>query len=107
MSSREEILKAVKANQPSGTTLPSLKVFATEQHGNSAAFCQVVESLGARIVEISQHNEIKPWIQEHYSFAEKVVSTVPAFFEGGLSGWEEGDGRQLQDVDLAIVEAAF
>lgn len=104
MSSRETILAAIKGNQPSQEVLPDIEGFSTGIPGDPAAFRKVVDALGGEVIDIVQYTEIQSFIQAHYTDVTRVVAVNPAFYPGAMTEWESGDGRQLEQVDLAIVQ---
>lgn len=100
MSSRETILAAIKGNQPPQEVLPDIEGFRNTIPGDPAAFRKVVESLGGEVIDIVQYADIKA----HYKDAPGLVVAVnPDFYSGAATEWQTGDGRQLEQVDLAIV----
>lgn len=106
MSSRETILAAIKGNQPAPELLPDIEGFRNIAPGDAAAFRKVVETLGGEVIDIVEYADIK----KHYvntGFAggppALVVAVNPDFYPGALTEWQTGDGRQLEQVDLAIV----
>ncbi|GAA3931247.1 lactate utilization protein B/C [Chitinophaga oryziterrae] len=100
MSSRETILAAIKGNQPPQEVLPDIEGFRNTIPGDPAAFRKVVESLGGEVIDIAQYADIKA----HYKDAPGLVVAVnPDFYPGAATEWQTGDGRQLEQVDLAIV----
>lgn len=108
MDSRAKILAAVKAGQPAPAGgLPGLEAFAGAPSGSREDFCRLVETLGGRIVPVREPAEIQHWVRTNYPDGQQVVATDPSFYVSSLPDWREGDGRQLQEVELAIVAAAF
>ena len=102
--SRETILAAIKGNQPSPEILPDIEGFSTAIPGDPAAFRKVVETLGGEVIDIVEYADIQPFVQTHYTEFSRVVAVNPAFYPGSMTEWETGDGRQLEQVDLAIVQ---
>ncbi|MBW8687430.1 LutC/YkgG family protein [Chitinophaga rhizophila] len=105
--SREAILAAIKKNQPATQVLPDLAGFSHAGPGDPEAFRKVVEALGGQVFEITSFDEIQPLVAEHYTDVSKVVTINPAYFAGAATQWQEGDGRQLEHVDLAIIPGQF
>jgi L-lactate dehydrogenase complex protein LldG len=105
--SRESILAAIKNNQPDHQALPDLNTFLRPNAGDPSAFKKVVETLGGQVFEISSYAEIQPLIAEHYTDLSKVVAIQESYFPGAATQWETGDGRQLEQVDLAIIPGQF
>jgi L-lactate dehydrogenase complex protein LldG len=105
--SRESILAAIKNNQPDQQALPDLNTFLRPNTGDPSAFKKVVETLGGQVFEISSYAEIQPLVAEHYTDINKVVAIQEQYLPGAATQWETGDGRQLEDVDLAIIPGQF
>ncbi|MCF6408023.1 LUD domain-containing protein [Chitinophaga filiformis] len=106
--SRESILAAIKKNQPEQQALPDLNVFRRTGPGDAAAFRKVIETLGGQVFEISSYTEIKALVAEHQPDARKIISLQEQYLPGAITEWEAGDGgRQLEDVDLAIIPGQF
>jgi L-lactate dehydrogenase complex protein LldG len=101
MSSRETILAAIKNAQPAPELLPDIEGFRNTIAGDPAAFRKVVETLGGEVIDIVEYADIK----KHYvgDAPALVVAVNPDFYPGAVSEWQTGDGRQLEQVDLAIV----
>ncbi|WP_343673814.1 LUD domain-containing protein [Chitinophaga sp.] len=98
--SRASILSAVKQNQPEQQALPELELFHHNEAGDPAAFAKVVTFLGGQVIAIKSYTDMLPLIKEH----PLVVTTHPEFYPDGMQNWQEGDGRQLEKVDLAIIQ---
>ncbi|WP_298741208.1 LUD domain-containing protein [uncultured Chitinophaga sp.] len=108
MNSRDQILAAVKANQPAASALPDLDGFAAPGTAGVEAFRKVAETMGSRVITISSEAEIPALLKEYFSDMPLIVSADPAiaaWCPNAPVNWKEGDGRQLQHVDLAIVRA--
>jgi len=105
--SRESILAAIKNNQPAFQALPDLTPFRHTEPGDPAAFRKVLESLGGQVFDIRSFEEIPALVAEHYTDTSRVVAVKEEYFPGAATRWEEGDGRQLQHVDLAIIPGQF
>jgi L-lactate dehydrogenase complex protein LldG len=103
MSSRETILAAIKANQPAPELLPDIEGFRNVAPGDVAAFRKVVETLGGEVIDIVEYADIKKHYASGTNTPALVVAVNPDFYPGALTEWKTGDGRQLEQVDLAIV----
>ncbi|SFD79811.1 L-lactate dehydrogenase complex protein LldG [Chitinophaga sp. CF118] len=103
MSSRETILASIKGNQPEQHVLPDIEGFRNTSPGDPVAFCKVVETLGGEVIEIARYSDIPSYVQANFTDQARVVAVDSAFYPGGMTEWKEGDGRQLEQVDLAIV----
>ena len=98
--SRDSILAAVKQNQPAFQELPDLTPFGHPEAGDPEAFKKVIAFLGGQVMEITSYADMLPFIRE-YSL---VVATHPEFYSDGMPHWQQGEGRQLEQVDLAIIK---
>src|ERR687885_349102 len=108
MNSRDQILAAVTANQPEPGALPALDSFTAPRAVSIEAFRKVAETMGSRVLSVSNEAEIPALVKLHFADMPLIVSADPALtahFPLPIANWKEGDGRQLQDVDLAIVRA--
>ena len=110
MASREEILQAVKHNQPELLPLPSLAHFfedETEQEDQIAQFTSIVESIGAKVYRVNNHQEVIEQIKKDFETHKvRIVATDKAYSEiakpfTGL------DNHELADVELMILPAHF
>jgi L-lactate dehydrogenase complex protein LldG len=106
MNSREQILAAVKANQPAPGALPELDSFTAPRPVDLEAFRKVAEGMGSQVLRVNHESEIPALLREQYKDAQLVVAADPALYDQAApAGWKDGDGRQLQEADLAIVRA--
>jgi L-lactate dehydrogenase complex protein LldG len=100
---REKILAAIKANQPAAQELPDTDVFKQGRVGDPEAFQKVVEFLGGEVISTSS-SALADTIAAHFGNPGQVVSTHPEWYPGTLANWQAGDGRQLEQVELAIIK---
>lgn len=108
MASREDILKAVKHNQPELLPLPSLLHFLdVEEQELVTQFTTIVESIGAKVYQVNNYQEIIEQIKKDYKTDEvRIVATEEQYSEiakpfTGL------DNHELADVELMILPAHF
>lgn len=107
MNSRERILAAVRNNQPAYTELPSLTPFQSTDTGSLDSFRTLLGNLGAQSHLIRDISEIAGIIREAHPSLGTVMATEPGFFPGSAWSWQGGDGRQLEQVDMAIIRASL
>jgi len=106
MNSRERILQAVKASQPEGVPLPDLDALAAPRPVDLEGYRKVTESMGSRLLEIRHESEIPALVRQHLPGITQVIAVNPDWYGGNIpADWQTGDGRQLQQADLAIVKA--
>lgn len=115
MASREEILKAVKQNQPELLPMPSLDQFLEQgleeqqeqQEDPITQFTTVVEGIGAKVYRVNNHQEIIAQIKQDFDTKTiRIVATEDDYSEiakpfTGL------DNHELADVELMILPAHF
>lgn len=97
MSSREQILAAVKKNQPDAAALPSLQGLAGDMPATPEAYRKVLESLGGSLFEITDTAQVPVLLKEHYPHLQRVV------FADDKREWAHEDPHQLENVDMAVV----
>jgi len=108
MSSRENILAAVKANQPDSTALPDLSVFEITAQGSLQKFAEVLTTIGGKIVNVSGYDEIARIINSQYGTGIKIVSPLKELNELRTENLENlASIHDLHDVDVAILKAHF
>ncbi|WP_212005396.1 LUD domain-containing protein [Chitinophaga sp. HK235] len=98
MSSREQILRAVRENQPGSSALPSLDGLSGSMPATLDAYRKVLEGLGGSLFEISDTAEIPALLAQHYPHLSRVISAAADSRE-----WINEDPHLLEDVDMAIV----
>ncbi len=108
MSSREEILKKVKQNQPSVTTqLPDLGVLGSDNFDVLETYKTVLKGIGGNVVEVADYNEVITFVKENYEAEKRIITTLPEFASIASLDWENDDPHSLKDVDLTIIKAHF
>ncbi|SFG80743.1 LutC/YkgG family protein [Pedobacter insulae] len=109
MSSRDQILTAVKANQPPLMTLPALdSFFESPKNELIIKFTQVLSSIGGSVIEVEDETEIGAFIREHYPLANIRAISPLANMQGIADRYEaENNPHKLENVELAILPAHF
>src|SRR5690606_29413741 len=104
-TSRTKILDALSKNKPTQVSLPSLEV-ASEAVGMLEKFNAVAVSIGSRVFQVKEYQEVKNIIAKEFGAAKRIVSNVEE-----LTALNEGDGirpgfdaHSLENVELAILE---
>lgn len=101
MSSREQILGAVRKNQPSSPApLPDTQKFWHEVDDVYAQFNIVLSGIGGKVVEINSWEAGQEYLKEHFS--GRIVSTLE-----GFEPLPESDPHALADVELGVLQAQF
>lgn len=108
MSSKAEILKKIKQNQPGFVTeLPSLNVLGSEHFDILQTYKTVLKNIGGDAVEVANYDEIIHYIKNNYSVEKRIISTIPELSEISRLDWTNDDPHSLQNVELTIVKAHF
>jgi len=108
MSSREAILKAIRAGRPNDyeNALPEVNILHTTYEDLDAKFATTLAGVGGNAVHLDTLSAVNDYIKEHYKDASVIVSTV-----SGIDGTKElgatDDPHTLKDVDLAIIKGEF
>jgi L-lactate dehydrogenase complex protein LldG len=107
MSSRDEILAAIRANVPRlDRTLPSVPLFdQTVPVSLPEAFKESLERMGGVLLEPRSGDPLGP-VREKTATAKVVCSTVPEI-AGNRAIAHVNEPHELNDVDVAIVRASF
>lgn len=108
MSSKADILKKIKQNQPdSVTALPDLKVLGSEQFDVLETYKTVLKNIGGNVAEVSGYDEIISYIKSNYDIEKRIVTTLPELSEIAALDWTNDDPHSLENVELTIVKAHF
>ncbi|HEY4335282.1 MAG TPA: LUD domain-containing protein [Puia sp.] len=122
MSSREEILAAIKANQPGPRDLPpdhagpSGPAGPASEEDLTSRFIAVLEAIGGAAFLVSGYDRVATILREQFPDAKRVVSNCPqlrAFAvatsaAAALSAdTPPADPHSYENVDLAILPAHF
>ena len=109
MSSREQILAAVKNNQPELTALPLMdEFFQKHDYCLLEKFTEVLTGIGGTITEVENVAEAINQIKAHYTLDEsRVVSPLESMKEIANIYSNDRFPHELENVELAILPAHF
>lgn len=108
MSSKAEILKRIKLNQPDLITdLPDLSLLGSEDFDILETYKTVLKGIGGDPVEVSDYSEIINYIKSNYNLQKRLITTLPELSEIASLDWNNVDPHSLQDVELTVVKAHF
>ncbi|WP_374166615.1 lactate utilization protein C [Arcticibacter sp. MXS-1] len=107
MSQRENILAAVKANQPSLVPLPDVSAPRNFQGDLCEKFKNIAITIGSRVLEVRDFDEIKEQIRSLFPTLGRTVSSYAELSDVAQIGLDDADPHSLRDVDLAILKAEF
>ena len=109
MSSRDEILSAVRKHLPEAMPLPDLNGPWIQYPDPIAQFASVLEMIGGRCVRVPNLEAINAELETLpvYVSAKQVISTIPGVGTPTLDVNAVGDPHTLEDVDFAILPGQF
>jgi len=110
MSSREQILAAVKQNQPDLMPLPEIAPFQEIAYEDALGqYEAVLTAIGGKLYRVSSMEEVAVIIKGSYNSLEKrVLSLVPQLENIATAAYEINPAaHHLADVELAIINAHF
>jgi len=108
MSSKVEILRKVKQNQPAFVSeLPNLNVLGSESFDILEKYKTVLKSIGGDFVEVSDYQGIIDFITKNYAVDKRIITTIPELSEIAKTDWLDVDPHSLEDVELTLVKAHF
>lgn len=109
MSSREDILARVKANQPGYSELPDLPAPPAGVEELAAQFSRVVEAIGGQVLRVESYDRMEALLLERFPDGQRVVSgrDVPDSRSGREITPVNSDPHLLEDVGLAVLRAHF
>ena len=106
MSTRDEILAQVRANQPAPRLLPELPLFAASTTTLVETFKAGLTRMGGRWVELPAGSSLEQWIATTYQTAKVICSATPEC-HGTRELASVGEPAELHDVDVGVVRAEF
>jgi len=104
-TTRDHVLARVRRNQPAWRELPPLPAFARRPEGRLAAFAAALRRMGGTFVA-APAGALDAFVRARFPEARVVCSATPEV-EGTRSIAAVGQPRELEDVDVGVVRAAF
>lgn len=104
MSSREEILAAIKKNKPGFSPLPEMKDFAVEGTDLFTQFSEMLKKVGGEVIQVKNEEELNHQVNNLYNSHRVVCSTIPNLKIANLDISTIKDPLDLENVDLAIIK---
>jgi L-lactate dehydrogenase complex protein LldG len=109
MNPRDEILARVWKHQPDAQPLPELPAFARPMRpvpGAFESFAAALGRMGGHVVEPPDDGDLTALVAQRFPAAKVICSAVPEVTgTRPLAGVQHA--RELDDVDVGIVRAAF
>lgn len=107
MSSRDEILRAVRRAQSDIIPAPPIPDFAPYFGDPTIQFEAVLRGGGASVVPVAGTGELRSILAGRFDLSRPVWSTVPALSEFALSNASYTRPHELQATELMILDAEF
>jgi len=108
MTSRENILSAVKTNQPDLTTLPDMGFLIEEEVDAPEKFVASLTAIGGQVIVVENYAAIKAFIAEKIEQSSRKITTVSELAD--IAEYIEDNSatpHSLENVDYAIIEAGL
>lgn len=109
MSSREQILAAVKNNRPKDVPHPGLQGNWITYEDRAAQFRSVLEMVGGYVIGVNAAADVDQVINELdvVKDAKQVCSLIPDVQAGNVDIDAIKDPHELEPVDIAIISGEF
>lgn len=109
MTSRQEILAAIRKQTVQSADLPPLDGSWTIYDDPREKFTSVLESIGGQCVGVSNESEIVNTLLSQPSFtnARRIYSVVDGIEQANVDQTSLADPHELEDVDYAILRGEF
>ena len=106
MTSRDAILTAVRANQPTPVSLPEVPLFKASASSLVEQFQENLIRMGGKLAALDDASDLGALTKSLFADAKIVCSATPEV--RGSRGIDKTAGpAALADVDVAVVRAAF
>lgn len=105
MSSRENILAAVKKNQPPISALPDISEFRVHEADIVKKYSETFAGIGGIIVLAGDMEVVKGLIRKNFDQSKRIVTNLPDLSEVAELFSPAADPHSLEDVELAIIES--
>ncbi|GAA4307155.1 LUD domain-containing protein [Mucilaginibacter gynuensis] len=105
MNSRDKILQDILKNQPEPTILPEGVIFGFADADPVSKFITTAQTIGAKVYEVNQLEEIAPQIAELFDKEGRIVSVVEGVNIG--EPYAAAVPHTFEDVNVAIIRGHF
>lgn len=105
-TAREQILNAVRANQPALKVLPEVTI-PVDSTNLQAKFTETLTTIGGKVIKASGFGDIIAYIKSITNAGDRVMSVIAGLSDVITSGNASHLPHSLQNVELAIINAHF
>lgn len=106
MTTRDFVLDAVRRHQPAGRPLPDVPRFASPPQDPLERFTAALERMGGVVAQPPAGMELAAFIHLRFPQARVICSATPEV-HGTRELATVNHPRELEDVDVGVVRAAF
>ena len=106
MSARDTILSTVRRNQPAAVPLPAVPLFDANLPPLWPLFVESLQRMGGKLAEPAADADLNTLVAALFPAAAVVCSAAPEV-SGNRPLATIAEPRQLDDVDVGVVRAAF
>ncbi|WP_020606597.1 LutC/YkgG family protein [Spirosoma spitsbergense] len=104
MTTRDQMLANIKANQPSVLPLPTQFTFVSAFPDLTRQFVDILTFVGGTAVLLPDMDAVKKHLQEQYIGLSSIATTVPALASLSDMKLDVADPHELAGLNLAIIE---
>lgn len=107
MSSRDNILAAVRQNQPSLEALPDIGDIAAIQFDNKTEkFTTVLEGIGGRLLKAKNTDEVFAYVRANFTEGNRFITTIDG--AAGMTILSGGEAAlSLENLEAAVISGEF
>lgn len=107
MSSKNDILSAIRNHTGKRYDMPELMLDAITYEDKIAQFSEALKAAGGEAVLLQAGDNINDIIRRHFPNATRIASNLPNITCATFNPDDLTDPRELNNTDLAIVEGHF
>jgi L-lactate dehydrogenase complex protein LldG len=105
-TAREQILNAVRANQPALKALPDVFIPA-DSINLQAKFTDTLTTIGGKVINANSYQDIIAYMKSITTADHRVMTSIAELLEAVIAGEVSLLPHNLQDIELAIIKAHF
>jgi len=106
MTTREQILDAIRANQPALTALPGV-IIPADNIDLQAKFTETLTTIGGKVIKAQGYDDVIAYIKNITNAGHRIISSIAGLAEVISTGEASPLPHSLQDTELAIIKAHF
>ena len=107
MSSKNDILSAIRKHTGKRYDMPELTLDAITYEDQIAQFSDALNAAGGKAVVLQPGDDINDIIRRHFPEATRIASNLPGITCATFNPDDLTDPRELDNTDLAVVEGHF